>query len=185
MSRILYRLGSIAAAAIVASAHAAYPPEKVMALNYPEDSLARGEQGVVGITVKIDRRGLLSRCAVSASSGYASLDRAACRVMVERVRLKPERVDGERASVVRAASIVWELPALRRAAIADAPPHSSAGELVDAARPITCHRSLKPGSLRIMETLCVNDADWRRVIDYAQSQVHAWTDGGSGSFMPY
>ena len=184
MGRFFISIAAVGLFAIAAAARAAYSPEQIMALNYPPLSLQRGEQGVVGVSLRIDAHGRVARCAVSHSSGYAELDRASCPLMIGQVRLHAERIEGRRQAVERAAQILWQLPAVQLAGIAAPPPRSSTRDLAEAAKPVTCHRSLKPGTLLVEETLCVNDADWRRVVDYGQSQLRNYTSDG-GDFSPY
>ena len=62
--------------------------------DYPADAIKREEQGTVGFRLDVDQSGNVSRCIVTASSGYQSLDDATCRIMRARARFSPARGDG-------------------------------------------------------------------------------------------
>ncbi|MFN3389525.1 MAG: energy transducer TonB [Allosphingosinicella sp.] len=65
-------------------------------VEYPKESLQRGEQGAVGYRVKIDRRGNPLSCEITQSSGFERLDLATCAMLMERARFTPKR-EGTRA----------------------------------------------------------------------------------------
>lgn len=57
--------------------------------HYPSGSLARGEQGTVGIEVTTDNQGRLRSCAVYKSSGFPALDNATCDLLISHLKMKP------------------------------------------------------------------------------------------------
>jgi TonB family protein len=57
--------------------------------DYPLDAIRNGEQGITGFRLDVARDGRVTNCAVTSSSGSASLDAATCRIMSERARFKP------------------------------------------------------------------------------------------------
>lgn len=59
--------------------------------DYPPRALRNGEEGSVGISLRIGADGRVSDCAVTASSGSATLDEATCRLYQRRARFTPAR----------------------------------------------------------------------------------------------
>jgi TonB family protein len=78
--------------------------------NYPKESLARGEQGIVRYKVKIDGRGRPRQCEVTESSGFARLDQATCSLLMERAKFAPakDRRGRGRGSIYEG-KITWRL----------------------------------------------------------------------------
>ncbi|WP_156347843.1 energy transducer TonB [Sphingomonas sp. Leaf231] len=62
--------------------------------DYPPSALRAGEQGVVGIALRIAADGRIDSCTVTESSGHATLDQATCRLYQRRARFTPARDDG-------------------------------------------------------------------------------------------
>src|SRR5688572_5308686 len=79
--------------------------------NYPPGAIKRGEQGRVGFKLTIEPDGSLGTCDVTESSGFASLDRETCEIMLRHARLSPVR-NGEGRAIRASQSgfIVWRLP---------------------------------------------------------------------------
>jgi protein TonB len=59
--------------------------------DYPPAAQMRDEQGTVGVELKIDKQGRVSRCNIAQSSNSESLDSATCRILQERARFTPAR----------------------------------------------------------------------------------------------
>jgi TonB family protein len=59
--------------------------------DYPPEALRNEQQGTVAVTLAIDATGRVSRCRVTESSGFVSLDRATCRLLSARARFSPAR----------------------------------------------------------------------------------------------
>jgi protein TonB len=57
--------------------------------NYPLSSLLSREQGTVEFTLAIDAGGCPVGCRITRSSGYKTLDQAACGVMYRKARFDP------------------------------------------------------------------------------------------------
>jgi protein TonB len=77
---------------------------------YPRESLARGEQGTVVYHVVIDARGHPTECEVTASSGFARLDEATCRMLMDRALFTPS--DNGHGGHVRSSydgKVVWRI----------------------------------------------------------------------------
>lgn len=59
--------------------------------DYPAQALDRGEEGAVGILIKVDASGAVSDCIVQSSSGSAALDAQTCRLIWLRAKFLPAR----------------------------------------------------------------------------------------------
>lgn len=85
--------GLLSTEALAAKPRAASPANNpgdwVTPDDYPPDALRSSQSGISAFTVDIDATGAPTRCAITGSSGSASLDEAACRNVVARARFKP------------------------------------------------------------------------------------------------
>lgn len=82
----LFAAGSAAGQSRDAEANRAF-------VQYPKESLKRGEEGAVGYRVEIDKRGRPQSCEITQSSGHRRLDLATCEMLMDRAQFTP---DGER-----------------------------------------------------------------------------------------
>jgi TonB family protein len=143
--------------------------------NYPRESLQRGEEGVVGIKVRLDRQARLLSCAVSKSSGYAALDAASCDLLIANARMKPFlNPDGRKVEKEAEGQVVWKLPADRAAALAgSAPPPQTASKaiLARAGEKVICKSKLETGSLIKREKVCLTKGEWQRQINQSQEEA--------------
>lgn len=64
-------------------------PSLFSADDYPEEALLNGEEGTVSFRLSIDKNGVPTRCAVTISSGSASLDTTTCAILQSRGRFLP------------------------------------------------------------------------------------------------
>jgi TonB family protein len=88
------------------------PGSWVANADYPVAALRNHEQGVTGFTLTVGADGLPTACAVTMSSGSASLDEATCKLMMERSRFTPAKDEaGESVVGTWASRFRWELPA--------------------------------------------------------------------------
>jgi TonB family protein len=79
---------------IVAPARARADPQSyIRAEDYPDWSLIMGEEGEVGVLLKIGASGRVTGCTIARSSGSKDLDSATCGLLTERARFTPA-VDG-------------------------------------------------------------------------------------------
>jgi TonB family protein len=79
--------------------------------DYPVEAIRREEQGTVAFRLMINRRGAVSDCIVTSSSGSDVLDRATCDLIEERARYEPARDgEGKRVPAEDSGRIRWVLP---------------------------------------------------------------------------
>lgn len=79
--------------------------------DYPAAALRAEDEGVVSLTVQVGSDGRVTGCSVTASSGSATLDSAACRLYQRRARFEPARDDGGNAVATSYNDRVrWQLP---------------------------------------------------------------------------
>lgn len=153
--------------------------------NYPPGALKRGEQGRVAFRLTIEPDGSLSRCEVTESSGFSSLDDETCEIMVFNARLNPVRnEDGRAIRATQNGFIVWRLPG--------AP--VQVAEAVPATMPkpdeVICKRSAKTGSLIATTKQCLTRRQWlaaehaaRDELERIQGRGHC--DGRGAPCFPY
>lgn len=77
--------------------------------DYPAISLRLQEQGTVAIKFVVGSAGAVSDCSVTASSGKARLDDAACKMVLKRWKYKPATQDGKPVSVSITANVIFQL----------------------------------------------------------------------------
>lgn len=140
--------------------------------NYPAESLARGEQGVVAFQVALGRDGFIQSCVVSRSSGYPRLDRATCDIIVGHARFPNGRtnrsVDGK---------LAWRHPA--GGAVMSPPPVAVSAGALESQR-LLCRRATRTGSLNTKTTYCLTRADWSRADFNARREtIRMISEGGS------
>ena len=83
-----------------------------LARNYPPESLKRGEQGRVGFQLSFEADGSLTGCAITQSSGFATLDNGTCDMLARSAKITPAQdADGRRVPSVRTGYIDGKLPA--------------------------------------------------------------------------
>lgn len=83
----------------------------ITADDYPTRSLRNAEEGTVAISVRIGADGRVSDCTVTASSGFALLDEATCRLYQRRARFTPARdASGQPIATSTTDRIRWTMP---------------------------------------------------------------------------
>lgn len=140
--------------------------------NYPRGSLARGEQGTVGIEVTTDKQGRLRSCAVSKSSGFPALDDATCDLLISHLKMKPWLAPNGGGVVKRQqGQIIWALPKDYKGPIA-----KPAEQIVlkdrtaDPSRKI-CRPQTTTGSLIASTRICLTKAQWQQQYIHAQEET--------------
>ena len=140
--------------------------------HYPAESLARGEEGVVGFQVVVEPTGRIRSCKVTRSSGFAALDTTTCDLMIENARFKAVAdARGHRGLSRHDGMLAWTLPAdVARPAVAAIPVASTRTD------EIICRRQLKPDSNYLVTKLCLSPAEWHRTFTYGRMQT-SWYQG--------
>lgn len=79
--------------------------------DYPMEAIRNEEQGTVAFRLTINRRGNVTDCVVTSSSGSEALDDATCDILESRARYEPARnSEGKRIPGEDTGRIRWELP---------------------------------------------------------------------------
>ncbi len=85
------------------------PAKWITAGDYPTTSRINGRGGSVSFKLEIDRKGIVTACDITQSSGHRDLDEATCRVLATRGEFLPARdAKGKRALGAYSGTIVWE-----------------------------------------------------------------------------
>ncbi|WP_114228861.1 MULTISPECIES: TonB family protein [Sphingomonas] len=80
--------------------------------DYPQDAIRNEQQGTTAVALTIGTDGRVSGCSVTSSSGSASLDSAACRIIRARARFTPAKdQNGNSIEGSYSQRISWRLPA--------------------------------------------------------------------------
>jgi len=156
--------------AVVATAAANAAPgsenKDFMARHYPAGALAKGEQGKVGFKIDIDSAGRIERCAVTESSGYATLDRETCDFIVVYASFGAAHDGrGQRMRSTKAGFINWTLPPGARLSAA---PRMASATLPP---PILCKRTNATGSIVAHVTHCLTEEEWARHDDLTRDSI--------------
>lgn len=87
------------------------PAGWVSTSDYPVSSLRRNEQGAVRFELAVAADGAVRGCRITASSGFAELDAATCRLVTRRARFSAATGDaGQPVDGTYAGSIRWVIP---------------------------------------------------------------------------
>lgn len=87
------------------------PRQAYTVADYPVAALRNNDQGRVTVSLDIDAAGRPSRCTVTTSSGFASLDEVTCAVAMRTARFVPATRNGMHvAGTYGPLSINWKLP---------------------------------------------------------------------------
>ncbi len=123
--------------------------------HYPPGALKRGEQGRVAFRLTVETDGSIGECDVTESSGFASLDRETCEIMVRHARTKPVRnADGRTIRTTSPGHIIWKLPAsTTRVASVSASTMEKPDKLI-------CKRVQTTGSLIAKTRQCLSKRQW-------------------------
>lgn len=129
---------------------------RFIAEHYPAEALKRGEQGRVAFILTVEKDGSLAGCEVTESSGFETLDRETCELLVRYAHLKPPvDAEGRRVRATKSGYIVWTLPT-KPAELATA-----TESFMPKPDPIICRRSPAPGSLIKKVKRCMTASDWK------------------------
>jgi len=79
-------------------------------MDYPSIAVRLGQHGTTRVTVQVDSEGHPSNVAITNSSGYDSLDRAAIKCVQDHWHFKPAMENGRPVSSTVVRDILWQLP---------------------------------------------------------------------------
>jgi TonB family protein len=127
--RTSVRLTSLAFVFLTAAAEPEEPRPRLLNLeelatadDYPSAAAAGGQEGTAVIEAHVDRRGLVTSCRVTSSSGHSALDEQSCALFRARARFEPARdASGRAIASTYRRPMTWRLegeaePALPRQA---------------------------------------------------------------------
>jgi TonB family protein len=107
----IWRLPVGATAMIATPAVAKNEASWISTDDYPPKALRSNQEGTVQLRWTIEPSGRVRDCQIVASSGYAALDRAGCRLLRYRARYAPARDRfGRPVAMTMTRRIVWQLP---------------------------------------------------------------------------
>ncbi|MBO0748907.1 MAG: energy transducer TonB [Porphyrobacter sp.] len=87
------------------------PLSWVTSTDYPPQALSEGHEGRTGFELSVLPNGRAFDCLVTASSGWAELDQAACRLVPQRARFRPAYdAAGKTVAGTYRNTIAWRLP---------------------------------------------------------------------------
>ena len=137
---------------------------------YPKRALAAGEQGLVGFLVGIDATGSPTKCQITHTSGYKSLDEETCQlIMVHATFKRPEGLSPSQQRTYEGV-VNWKLPSTPLAAVPEIPKPILAAA---APEPKICKRTPRVGTLAGFERTCMTQREWDTAAK--QTQAH-WNE---------
>ena len=176
MSSISFTLSTLLATVSITVASAALAASRsttssIIEENYPADSLARGEQGMVKFAVDLDMQANIDSCVITQSSGYPLLDAATCDVIVKHAHFAPAESAGKRVATTRTGQMMWKLPKSYQAnaRLAGAPTFPTSQQLE--ANRLICAKSNSTGSIVRTTTYCLTRAEWAKGRYLQQSEA--------------
>lgn len=142
---------------------------------YPPRALAAHEEGAVGFKVTIDKKGTVTDCQVTHSSGHALLDQETCTLITLNAEFKPE--EGLSGSQVRTRDgmITWKLPTSTTQLAAPQALAANTGP-----EKVICKKTVRTGTVAATERTCMTQRDWDR---QSAEEREAWGElqGKKGS----
>ncbi len=124
---------------------------------YPKSSLAAREQGLVGFKIGIDAAGSPTRCEVTHTSGFKTLDEETCKlIMVHATFKRPEGISLSQTRTYEGV-VNWKLPDTPLAAVPEVPRAVVASA---APEPQICKRTPRIGTLAAFERTCMTQREW-------------------------
>ncbi|TPG10798.1 TonB family protein [Sphingomonas oligophenolica] len=152
--------------------------DQIRFANYPPESMRRGEEGVVGVRVTTDRKGAMTDCKVTKTSGYIGLDTASCDMLLAYGRTQPFLgPDGRKVIREQDGQVYWQLPPEKRPAIP--PPQTVSASFLASNRSdsekVICHTQTRTGSLAERQKICMTASQWERQRRGAQDDLTSMT----------
>ena len=142
---------------------------------YPKRAIAAREEGAVGFIVTLDKKGDVTRCQVTHSSGHPLLDEETCQIITLHAQFNAAPSLSPSQTRTHEGLIAWKLPASTTVL---APPKP----VVIAAAPekVVCKRTTRGGTLAGFERTCMTPTEWAKQSDY-ERQMWDEVQGRKGS----
>lgn len=90
------------------------PPRQIAgsiaADDYPAAAMRARQQGTVRTRIGVGANGRITECTVVGSSGSSILDAATCRLISQRFRYEPARLNGRPVASTISRNVVWRMP---------------------------------------------------------------------------
>ena len=128
---------------------------------YPKRAIAAREEGAVGFIVTLDKKGDVTRCQVTHSSGHPLLDEETCQIITLHAQFNQNPALGPSQTRTHEGLIAWKLPASTTVLEPPKP-------VVIAAAPekVVCKRTTRVGTLAGFERTCMTPTEWAKQSDY-------------------
>lgn len=127
---------------------------------YPPRALAAHEEGAVGFKVTIDKKGTVTDCQVTHTSGHALLDQETCTLIALHAEFQPEEGISDSQVRTREGMIAWKLPS---SSTQLASPTAIASN--DAPEKVICKKSIRTGTVGAVERTCMTQREWNKQSD--------------------
>ena len=90
------------------------PPRRIAGsiavADYPAEALSAGAEGTVYARLDVSKRGMITNCAITGSSGNSALDAATCRIILARFRYEPAtNRKGRKVAGIVPVRLVWRI----------------------------------------------------------------------------
>lgn len=147
---------------------------------YPAKALQAGEQGMVGFVVSLDRDGHATECQVTHSSGYPTLDKETCSLVLFHGKFEPIRdASGKKIPSLAEGAVNWQVPGANGPAVPARPTPVAAGS---APEKMVCKKTVKAGTLAGIERTCMSRSEWARLTDETREPWDAMQGRKGNSF---
>jgi TonB family protein len=142
---------------------------------YPKRAIAAREEGAVGFIVTLDKKGDVTRCQVTHSSGHPLLDEETCQIITMHAQFDAVPSLSPSQTRTHEGLIAWKLPASTTVLEPPKP-------VVIAAAPekVVCKRTTRVGTLAGFERTCMTPTEWAKQSDY-ERQMWDEVQGRKGS----
>ena len=161
--------------------------EDFVLAHYPKVAYERGEEGIVGFRIELDRKNRVMSCVVTESSGYTALDTGTCDVMLEFARVKAPDTPDRTPIKSYEGSLDWKLPNRAKQLIVDVPSLTRTTVITSASmskEKVTCRMSNKIDTWYVMVRECHTNADWRRAEEMAKATTALVQNAKGGMQVP-
>jgi TonB family protein len=128
---------------------------------YPKRAIAAREEGAVGFIVTLDKKGDVTRCQVTHSSGHPLLDEETCQIITLHAQFNAVPSLGPSQTRTHEGLIAWKLPA--SSTVLESP---KPVVVAKAPEKVVCKRTARVGTLAGFERTCMTPTEWAKQSDY-------------------